>query len=562
MKKFVLPVIILLAFVFSSPQKLNAQKTDSECFREYQDKEYKCLQGFNDCIWPCASLGSAEASDSCRDTCSAQDKTCSSQASSDLKACKAEDPKNKEDVPSEAESKQDCRKIFDKESYKCLTDSTACSIACGDETKRPDGGGYFNSGDIYQKCMKASDCDGKSSTCNEQALENFRACGKSDQQPKATEEKKESLKTKKEDEPYLLKFFGINPFETWLRLKNLGEAGGYFARATDEMFFSTKSVDLNYEDGMTRVEVDSTSLLGPDLTMTSPKEIKGAQIRLPGQYEYQNLQPNQNIPNDSYIRINSPTSFVIGGEDVEVSPVNEGGQIEFLVQKSKENESVDFIESRRDELDNMTVKIGSIVDYFAKHPSISPEIEEKAWQVTPVTEHPAGEKLIEDVPGTSDTKIYSWESNSGAVIKSNDWENVEFKEPVTGDDGSTVRTVLLKEGEVEVKVKNDKPLENRFQVKAADFLDAVSVETHYLVGYNSETKRGSVIVYEGKVEVKARDGKVITVEPKDGKPGVTVITRKISVTKLTMVGLAALVIIGGIVWLVKRKFPLKLTKKI
>src|SRR3990167_10253777 len=87
----------------------------------------------------------------------------------------------------DAQVNVDCRKIFDKESYKCLTDSNACSDACMKETEKPDGRAYFNSGEIYQKCMKASDCEGKSRTCSEQALANFRACGKSGEQPKATE---------------------------------------------------------------------------------------------------------------------------------------------------------------------------------------------------------------------------------------------------------------------------------------------------------------------------------------------------------------------------------------
>lgn len=169
--------MLLLAVVLFLSPKADAQ-SDAECFKEYQTKEYKCLQKFNDCTKPCTSLGSVEASDSCRNQCSAQDKTCSGQASTDLTACKAAIPKDKEDVPSKAESGQDCRKIFDKESYKCLTDFNDCSNACLKETEKPDGSSYFNSGEIYKKCMKSSDCEGKNDACDEQALANFRACSK------------------------------------------------------------------------------------------------------------------------------------------------------------------------------------------------------------------------------------------------------------------------------------------------------------------------------------------------------------------------------------------------
>jgi len=182
--------------------------------------------------------------------------------------------------------------------------------------------------------------------------------------------------------------------------------------------------------------------------------------------------------------------------------------------------------------------------------------KEEAWQVTAT----AGESVI-DVAGVNNTKRYSWDTASGAVIKSNDWENIEFKEPMVDGGGFTTRAVKLKKGEVEVKVRNDKPAETKFKVEAADFLDAVSIETHYWVGYNPETKQSGVIVYEGKVEVKTRDGKTITVEPKDGKPGIVVIFQKLSPVKLAIWGLILAVAAGGMAWFIKRRSQFKLSKK-
>ncbi|MBI2597557.1 hypothetical protein HYW41_05380, partial [Candidatus Daviesbacteria bacterium] len=93
-----------------------------------------------------------------------------------------------------AQPEPECRKIFDSAMSQCTKDYNACSDACSKKTKKPDGTTYFNSGEIYTKCMKASDCSGKSSACSEQALANFRACGKPGEQPKAAEVKKETPK--------------------------------------------------------------------------------------------------------------------------------------------------------------------------------------------------------------------------------------------------------------------------------------------------------------------------------------------------------------------------------
>lgn len=98
MKKLILSAIILLTVVFFSSQKANAQ-TDPECYRVYQNEEYKCLQTRTKCIQSCSSVNNLKA---CQDSCSAQDKLCSNQASADLKACLAAIPKEGTKVSTEA----------------------------------------------------------------------------------------------------------------------------------------------------------------------------------------------------------------------------------------------------------------------------------------------------------------------------------------------------------------------------------------------------------------------------------------------------------------------------
>lgn len=182
-----------------------------------------------------------------------------------------------------------------------------------------------------------------------------------------------------------------------------------------------------------------------------------------------------------------------------------------------------------------------------RQPALIPKVEQEAWKV----KAPAGENVT-DVPGTSNTKRYSWDTDSGAVINSSSWENVEFKEPIV-DEQEITRTVKFKgPGEVEVKVKNTDPTQNKVKVET-DFFDLFVIQTHFWVNYDPEKKVAVVGVYEGEVEVISRDGKTVRIKPEGDKPGTVVISRKLSVAKLVTVGAAAAVIIGGLVWLVKKK---------
>ncbi|HLD24566.1 MAG TPA: hypothetical protein VJB96_01480 [Patescibacteria group bacterium] len=350
-----------------------------------------------------------------------------------------------------AETDLDCRKIFDKESYTCLTDSSACSDTCMKETEKPDGSAYFNSGEIYQKCMKASDCEGKSRACSEQALANFRACGKSGEQPKATE-------AKKANGPNLLTFFGVNPYQAWLRLREVAEVSVFFA-----------SGELG------------ESLEGGFLNLFGSKSIR---------------QKDE----------------------------------EAVKEKERAFESV----------------FGKNWQEQVNEPKIDSKTEERAWEI------PAPkQESVTDVPKTPDTKRYSWDTNSGAVITSNDWETIEFKQPVQAG-GETIRTVKLDEGEMEVRVRNTKPAENQFGVDAG-WLGVTVSRTHFLVLKDTDKRLAAVVVYEGEVKVKTKDGKTVTIKPDGGKPGVVVIAQQLSPVKLAVAGLVFVVIIGGGMLLFKKK---------
>lgn len=541
MKKFILPIILLLTVAFFLPQKVNAQ-TDSECFKEYQKREYKCLQEYNKCIYSC----SVEDYKSCTNKCSAQDKTCSEQASVDLTTCKAaikkdnKSPTETEESP-EVEINTDCHETFNQESNSCLKESTKCINPCVEKGNAAMSL-TIDGAKVSLECQR-NVCDPASEACNNKAKVNFKAC------QDARKEGQNSQKDKpKQEEFSLLKFFGINPFETWLRVKSLNEVGEAVVGIMDGLYFSASSIDIEYEEGMSRVVVDSTSLFGADLTMRASGQIEGAQIKLPGQSEYQNLEQRQNIPHEAIIRIDKSSRFDIGGEDIEVGNINKGDPLEFQVKKSKENESVDFVELPSYK---MSVKLGRVLDKKFGKPSITPEVEEKAWGFL-------GEKdALVDVPETDNVKIYSWDADSGAVIKSSDWQQTEIKTHPVQSGGFITREVQFKQGNVEVKVRNESVPKMRFSVKSPDFLEAVSNRTHYLVSYDKDTKQNTVVVYEGKVEVKTNDGKTIAVEPKDGKPGMVVVTKELSVVKLILFGLALAVVTGGAILILRRKFASK-----
>ncbi|MBI2018798.1 hypothetical protein HYS96_03800, partial [Candidatus Daviesbacteria bacterium] len=158
MKKFILLIILVISFLFFLSPAANAQ-TREECDKIRASASYNCLTGWSKCYYPC--VDQTKDVKACGDTCTQAENACNNQVDADYKACLAAIPKSKVDSPATAvkentkpsasETKQensqspDCRKIFDKESYKCLGVSGDCQRKCGEETKRPDGGAYFNS---------------------------------------------------------------------------------------------------------------------------------------------------------------------------------------------------------------------------------------------------------------------------------------------------------------------------------------------------------------------------------------------------------------------------------
>lgn len=85
--------------------------------------------------------------------------------------------------------------------------------------------------------------------------------------------------------------------------------------------------------------------------------------------------------------------------------------------------------------------------------------------------------------------------------------------------------------------------------------------THFWVKHDPDKQQTTVGVYEGEVEVITKSGQKTTVVPDVDKPGVVVVTSKLSSIRLVIAGIVLAAAIGGIVLLIKRKRVSGLSKK-
>lgn len=124
------------------------------------------------------------------------------------------------------------------------------------------------------------------------------------------------------------------------------------------------------------------------------------------------------------------------------------------------------------------------------------------------------------------------------------------------DPVSSLKFVNLEEGEIEV-IKYPDTVDNEYDGIKTPNGSVVSVQTHYWVSYDKKKNQTTVVIYEGKVQVKTNDGKTTILTPDGDKPGVISVYQKLSPIKLAIGGLIMAVVIGGAVLIIKRKFTPK-----
>ncbi|MDP3973753.1 MAG: FecR family protein [Candidatus Daviesbacteria bacterium] len=138
---------------------------------------------------------------------------------------------------------------------------------------------------------------------------------------------------------------------------------------------------------------------------------------------------------------------------------------------------------------------------------------------------------------------YPWGPDAGAVISLPQGTEVEL--------GTNARSVKLNQGEIEVKIQNNNS-QNPFKIHSGS-LTVVAPRTHFWVSQNSDKNQTVIGVYRGEVQVTTQDGQTATVVPAGDKPGVVVISQKLSPVKLSVAGFVLIAIVGGIVLFLNKR---------
>lgn len=125
----------------------------------------------------------------------------------------------------------------------------------------------------------------------------------------------------------------------------------------------------------------------------------------------------------------------------------------------------------------------------------------------------------------------------------------------------TTTDIDLRTGEIELNVEGNVYTGTLMNVSTPQSTTSVR-GTHFWVSYNKDKRLSIVGVYKGQVEVKTSgNDKPTLVSPKGDpsagsgqvKPGVVLVTSKLSLVKLTLAGLVLAAVIGGAVFFLKRK---------
>lgn len=109
---------------------------------------------------------------------------------------------------------------------------------------------------------------------------------------------------------------------------------------------------------------------------------------------------------------------------------------------------------------------------------------------------------------------------------------------------------MLKYGAVDVIVEPQNGRQFEMQTPNTEIM---VIGTEFSVIYDQKQNETMVGVYKGKVEVKTKDGKTTTVSPSGDKPGVVVISQKLSVAKLAIAGVVLVAAIGSVVFFLKKR---------
>lgn len=356
-----------------------------------------------------------------------------------------------------AQTDLDCRKVYDKEDYKCLGVFNECNKSCVDsayagQSLEVDGG------KLYNECIKANDCEGKSRACHDQTQADYRAClGQNDQEDDSEESNKQPKNAKG--------FVDINPLEAWVEF--ISDPSSIVKET--EILVKKLDVSESLSEWYVKTGGFNISRQPEEGSMwTAEQKTKDLWVKPKGENEYKPFNSRQTVEVGSYVKVSEPTDFWVRGVGkVQLRPGPSGN---------------------------------ALVAIEESNGAISPLILLGEMEVA--YENPVDEN----------------------TQKPADWEKIKFV----------------------VKTPNASVTVSR---------------THYLVRFDEKENKTTVAVREGQVEVKSTDGKVVSITPDGGQPGVVVVTQKLSPVKLAVAGAVLAVVVGGIIWFLKKKIAVKSSNK-
>lgn len=398
----------------------------------------------------------------------------------------------------DAQTREECDKTRARASYNCLTGWTKCYYPCTDRTKDVSA--------CYKTCKQAEDA------CDKQVDADYKAClGAQPKAPAVSEAEKQLPSLEKEKQE--------NQSETSKAKKEAPKQtppvfiGEWFSR------FSKAIDGLIVLPGVFEAVLDNKFYIAPDVPDLSELTLEEM---------FQGHWYPDKDEEDSY---RPPT----------LTTEEEQRAWAFLPNYIPDEENVTVIKGQSE------IKMPTSSDFIP--------IPSKGGDTLKVT------YLDSTVRSTSDMVQlgYTWSADSGSVINVPKWSEVKFRKPVEVE-GFTSHTVELGQGEIEVRVRNSKPAENQFGVDAG-WLGVTVSRTHFWISQSQDKKMAVIGVYEGEVEVKTKEGKTIKVAPDGDKPGVAVVSQKLSPVKLALVGLVLAAAVGGVVWFIKKKTSIRPSKK-
>ena len=512
MKKFLLSIFFLILVI--TPSSVLA---DSSCWDVFAKQNAECAKKLNECVAVCAKI-ELNSRGNCAVLCEDAVNSCKSKVQAEYDACLRLSEQASEQSPQgvdrpyetkeitceqvgEIMGSKDCP-VFIAESWQVWCGQKVTDLAvirAGHDpdlltdvlppnyTIKPD-----NDQQSFQSCISGGGTD-------EKKEENRMNVG----------QKKTGQEEVTSEDNIIGRFFGSNPFETWLNLRGLLELPQALSGSmtTTEILLlegtghnnwvKNKYGDIWDKGNQVKTEIDPKAVLKfADLPKRTP-ELTEEIIK---QYREERMQ----MMGSSQDKI-SPYSVDILRGQAQIRYPNESEWKDVKVGEKIPQGSTIF--TGMDSTTILTIKGVGVVE------------------IAPFTEVKIDQSGIEQA--TANKTIFT--------------------------------DIELKKGEIEVNVESGVFTAPILNVQTANATTSIR-GTHFWVSYKDN--QTTVGVYEGKVDVKSRNGENIEVSPNGDIPGVTVISQKLSPVKVGIAGVVLAGVFGGIILILKRKFnPKRISNK-